>query len=121
MGTEHIRLAQEGSYEKCLDRAADVLAGGGIVAFPTETVYGVGVNAADAGAVARLRELKQRSADKPFTVRRGGTVLDVAGLVHKEIARDLKFARMWGAEVFDGQQVGPDHLVVDGDLLELHL
>jgi ribosome-interacting GTPase 1 len=65
-----------------------------------------------------------KSADKdnkPFTVRRGGTVLDVARLVHKDIARDLKFARMWGAEVFDGQQVGPDHLVVDGDLVELHL
>jgi hypothetical protein len=26
-----------------------------------------------------------------------------------------------GAEVFDGQQVGPDHLVIDGDLVELHL
>lgn len=59
--------------------------------------------------------------NKPFTVHRGGTVLDVARLVHKDIARDLKFARMWGAEVFDGQQVGPDHLVVDGDLVELHL
>ncbi len=59
--------------------------------------------------------------DKPFTVRRGSTVLDVAGLVHKDIARNLKFARMWGAEVFDGQQVGPDHLVSDGDLVELHM
>jgi len=58
---------------------------------------------------------------KPFTVRRGGTVVDVAGLVHKDIARDLKFARMWGVEVFDGQQVGPDHLVSDGDLVEMHL
>jgi ribosome-interacting GTPase 1 len=64
---------------------------------------------------------KAVDTDKPFTVRRGGTVLDVAGLVHKDIARDLKFARMWGAEVFDSQQVGPDHLVVDGDLVELHL
>jgi hypothetical protein len=64
---------------------------------------------------------KSADTDKPFTVRHGGTVLDVAGLVHKDIARDLKFARMWGSEVFDGQQVGPDHLVVDGDLLELHL
>jgi ribosome-interacting GTPase 1 len=64
---------------------------------------------------------KPADTDKPFTVRRGGTVLDVAGLVHKDIARDLKFARMWGAEVFDGQQVGPDHLVSDGDLVELHL
>ena len=63
---------------------------------------------------------KRADTDKPFTVRRGGTVLDVAGLVHKDIARDLKFARMWGAEVFDGQQVGPDHHVCDGDLVELH-
>ena len=64
---------------------------------------------------------KSAETDKPFTVRRGGTVLDVAGLVHKDIAQGLKFARMWGAEVFDGQQVGPDHLVIDGDLVELHL
>jgi len=64
---------------------------------------------------------KPADNDKPFTVRRGGTVHDVAGLVHKDIARDLKFARMWGEEVFDGQQVGPDHLVADGDVVELHL
>ncbi|MDH3613207.1 MAG: TGS domain-containing protein [Gammaproteobacteria bacterium] len=64
---------------------------------------------------------KPADMDKPFTVRRGGTVLDVARLVHKDIARDLKFARIWGPEVFDGQQVGPDHLVYDGDLVELHL
>lgn len=64
---------------------------------------------------------KPADNDKPFTVRRGGTVLDVARLVHKDIAEGLKFARMWGTEVFDGQQVGPDHVVVDGDLVELHV
>ena len=64
---------------------------------------------------------KPAENDKPFTVRRGGTVLDVARLVHKDIAEDLKFARMWGTEVFDGQQVGPDHVVTDGDLVELHV
>ena len=63
---------------------------------------------------------KKADIDKPFTVRRGDTVLDVAGLVHKDIAGSLKFARMWGTDVFDGQQVGPDHLVADGDLVELH-
>ena len=63
---------------------------------------------------------KPADADKPFTVRRGGTVHDVARLVHKDIASGLKFARVWGSEVFDGQQVGPDHLVCDGDLVELH-
>ena len=63
---------------------------------------------------------KPAETDKPFTVRRGGAVLDVARLVHKDVARELKFARIWGARVFDGQQVGPDHLVSDGDLVELH-
>jgi len=64
---------------------------------------------------------KPADNDAPFTVRRGGTVHDVASLVHKDIARELKFARMWGTDVFDGQQVGPDHLVSDGDLVELHI
>jgi hypothetical protein len=57
---------------------------------------------------------------RPFTVRRGDTVLDVARLVHKDISGSLRFARVWGSGQFDGQQVGPDHLVVDGDLVELH-
>jgi hypothetical protein len=63
---------------------------------------------------------KPADEDKPFTVRRGGTVHDVARLVHRDIARKLKFARMWGDEVFDGQQVGPEHTVADGDIVELH-
>ena len=58
--------------------------------------------------------------DKPFTVRRGDTVLDVAVQVHKEIADSFKFARLWGSGQFSGQQVGRDHIVCDGDVLELH-
>jgi len=64
---------------------------------------------------------KPADMDKPFTVRRGDTVLDVARLVHRDIARDLKFARIWGKNVFDGQQTGPEHQVEDGDMVELHL
>ena len=63
---------------------------------------------------------KPADTDKPFTVRRGDTIHDVANLVHRDIARGLKFARMWGDGVFDGQQVGPDHPVSDGDTVELH-
>lgn len=59
--------------------------------------------------------------DRPFTVRRGQTVADVARLVHKDIAEGLRFARIWGADVYDGQQVGPDHAVSDGDRVELHV
>ena len=64
---------------------------------------------------------EKADSDKPFTVRRGGTVHDVACMVHRDLARGLKFARMWGTGVFDGQQVGPSHLVSDGDVVELHL
>ena len=63
---------------------------------------------------------KPAEKEKPFTVRRGDTIADVARLVHKDIARSLEFARIWGTEVFDGQQVGPDHVIADGDLVELH-
>jgi len=57
---------------------------------------------------------------RPFTVRRGQTVHDVARLVHKDVAANLKYARVWGDASFDGQQVGPEHQVIDGDVLELH-
>lgn len=63
---------------------------------------------------------KEPERDRPFTVRRGDTVLDVARLVHKDIAESFRFARTWGRGVFDGQQVGAEHLVNDGDVVELH-
>lgn len=64
---------------------------------------------------------KPAQMDKPFTIRRGQTVLDVARLVHKDIAGSLKYARVWGTGVFDGQQVGPEHMLADGDVVELHM
>ena len=58
---------------------------------------------------------------KPFTLRRGGTVRDVAQQVHRGLATDLKFARVWGPSAeFDGQQVSGDHVVKDKDVVELH-
>ncbi|MGE5097035.1 MAG: GTPase, partial [Betaproteobacteria bacterium] len=45
---------------------------------------------------------------RPFTLRRGRTVSDVARLVHKDLERSLKYARIWGGHSeFEGQQVGP--------------
>ena len=63
---------------------------------------------------------KHADKERPFTVRRGATVLDVARLVHLDVAATLKYARLWGSGDFDGQQVGPEHRVADGDVLELH-
>lgn len=64
---------------------------------------------------------KPPEKDKPFTVRQGATVLDVATLVHRELAGSLRYARGWGERVYDGQQVGPEHQVADGDIIELHM
>ena len=63
---------------------------------------------------------KSAATDKPFTLRKGQTVADVARLVHKDVARTLRYARLWGSGRFAGQQVGPQHEVNDGDVLELH-
>jgi len=59
--------------------------------------------------------------DRPYTLRRGATVLDVARLVHRDLAESLKFAKIWGSGAFDGQQVGPEHAIADGDVVELHV
>jgi hypothetical protein len=58
--------------------------------------------------------------DRPFALRRGRTVADVARLVHKDLAQGLRYARVWGKAGFDGQHVGRDHPVADGDIVELH-
>ena len=49
-------------------RAADVLRGGGLVAFPTETVYGLGADASSPAALRRLYAVKGRPADHPVIV-----------------------------------------------------
>jgi L-threonylcarbamoyladenylate synthase len=51
-----------------LERAAQVLHRGGLVAFPTETVYGLGANALDEQAVARIFAAKGRPAENPLIV-----------------------------------------------------
>jgi len=58
--------------------------------------------------------------DRPYTMRRGQTVADVAELVHKDVARSLRYARVWSKGGFDGQHVGRTHSVADGDVIELH-
>ena len=58
--------------------------------------------------------------NRPFTLRRGQSVGDIAQLVHKDLARSLKYARVWGKSGFAGQHVGREHPLADGDVVELH-
>lgn len=60
--------AGNGEALKKIEEAAEILAKGGLVAFPTETVYGLGANAMDPEAVAKIFEAKGRPADNPLIV-----------------------------------------------------
>jgi ribosome-interacting GTPase 1 len=57
----------------------------------------------------------------PFTCPVGSTLLDMAGLVHRDFVEGLKSARIWGMGVYDGQTVKRDHVLHDKDIVELHL
>jgi L-threonylcarbamoyladenylate synthase len=85
-------------------RAAEVLAGGGLVAFPTETVYGLGAAALDDAAVRRVFRAKGRPPDNPLIVHVAGAAeLDRVAATVTPLARRLA-AEHWP---------GPLTLVVD--------
>ncbi|MCZ2155523.1 MAG: L-threonylcarbamoyladenylate synthase, partial [Bryobacterales bacterium] len=57
-----------GSGAEAIAEAARILRAGGLVAFPTETVYGLGANALDEEAVSRIYRAKNRPANSPLIV-----------------------------------------------------
>lgn len=63
----YLDLKKDKDYTK-LKEIAEVIKNGGIAVFPTETVYGIGVNALNANAVKRLYEVKQRPLDKAISL-----------------------------------------------------
>jgi ribosome-interacting GTPase 1 len=97
--------------------------------YPISAQHGTGLEALRAAiyraldvirVYTKLPTRKDPDYDRPFTLRSGGTVLDVAELVHKDIAANLKFARLWGQDAHPGSQVKGDHVLRDKDVVELH-
>ncbi len=68
MVTTVIKSDPNGPCTDAVREASEVLRGGGLVAFPTETVYGLGARADHPAAMRRLRAVKTREAGKAFTV-----------------------------------------------------
>jgi ribosome-interacting GTPase 1 len=56
----------------------------------------------------------------PFTLPVGATVGDLAERIHKDLLETLKFARIWGPSAHDGQTVHRDHVLAEGDVVEIH-
>jgi small GTP-binding protein len=57
----------------------------------------------------------------PFVLEKGSTVAEFAGKVHQDFFEKLAAARVWGSAVYDGQMVGRDHVLQDGDVVELRI
>ena len=69
----------------------------------------------------KLPAAKEADFERPFTLRRGATLLDLAELVHKDFVEQFKFARVWGATVHDATVAKGDYVLHDRDVVELHV
>ena len=93
-----------------VDDAVRVLRRGGLVAFPTETVYGLGADAANADALARLYAVKRRPVDHPVIVHIGAdTELDHYGTEIRDAARALA-AEFWPGPLTLVMRKRPDRI-----------
>jgi len=63
---------------------------------------------------------KPADTGAPFTLPRGATVRDLATRIHKDLVGTMTFARVWGQSAFDGQAVQQDHVLAEGDVVEIH-
>lgn len=66
--TTILKLSAEGQNEKIILLAAEIIKKGGILSFPTETVYALGADAMNRNAVKRIYRLKKRDAQKPIAI-----------------------------------------------------
>ncbi len=64
---------------------------------------------------------KPADLEDPVILTKGSTVLDFAAQIHKDFIQKLKYARIWGKEKYNGQMVQRDYVLVDGDVIELHI
>jgi len=64
---------------------------------------------------------KEPDITSPYTLKKGDTVETLAGKIHQDFRSNLKSARVWGKTVYDGQLVGRDYVLVDGDVVELQI
>lgn len=57
--------------------------------------------------------------ERPFILKKGETVRDLAGQIHHDLLRNLKGARVWGSTRFEGQLVPPEYVLSDRDIVEI--
>jgi ribosome-interacting GTPase 1 len=64
---------------------------------------------------------KKAEMTEPIVLPRGATLAAAAAEVHKDFLAKLKYARIWGSGKHDGVMASRDHVLQDGDIIELHM
>lgn len=68
------------------------------------------------------KEVGGEPAKKPIILRKGAKVIDVAKIVHSQLYRNFKIARIWGPSAkYDAEKVGADHELADKDIVEIRI
>lgn len=81
---------QDGVNNEELNRVVHILETGGIVIFPTETVYGIGANACNEEAVRRIYEVKNRPGEKPLSIMVSGVdEIEKYAVIENEVERKI--------------------------------
>ena len=96
---------------------------------PFSTTEGEGVAALKTAVFEHSRVIRVYSKEPgkkpdmktPFTVPAGSNVLELAEIIHKDFAQQLKYACVWGSGKFDGQRVQKDYVLHDRDIVEYHI
>ncbi|MGR3318538.1 MAG: L-threonylcarbamoyladenylate synthase [Candidatus Anammoxibacter sp.] len=120
--TKILDLTDKSRYRSFLENASCSLKNGKIIAFPTETVYGLGANAEDSIAVLRLYDIKQRPEEKKITILIASN--DELASYVDEVPKNAKklINRFWPGPLTlvlpgkNGEDIGlrvPDHNVIN--------
>lgn len=120
---KYIDFKSNTDYTKLME-PAKIIKNGGIVVFPTETVYGIGANGLDENAVKKLYNIKQRPLNKPISLLVSN--MDMINLVAKDIT-ELEYRLM--EEFFPGpftiilkkKKIVPDTVTASQDTVGIRI
>lgn len=106
-----------------VEEVAEILTGGGLVAFPTETVYGIGCRFDRKESFDRLVKVKRRPADKPFTMMLGevAKIGEYAYVTPKQQKLIEKFMPGEVTFIFKRKDTVPDFAALNGPTIGIRI
>jgi ribosome-interacting GTPase 1 len=112
---DHLEILGEFYQDKFRIIPVSAKTGAGIEDFKRTLYENLGIIRVYTKAPGRKPEL-----NNPFVLQTGKTVADLAVHIHKDLANNMKFARIWGKGFYDGQAVDRHQVLKEGDIIEIH-